>query len=212
MVRGGSGRPILLFEVSMLAPVRTAPSQTTPVSLTEAKTHLRVEAAVMDDDALITSLIQAATDHLDGWTGILGRCLMTQQWQQDFWCWPDCRILRLPFPDVSASTVKYFDEDNASQDVADDMVAVLSDVRGSFIRFSDAFTYPGLYNDRGDRVQVTLTAGYGDATKVPSAIKAAILLLVGNWYANREAVTADPVIVLPMAVDALLAPYRRVGV
>jgi uncharacterized phiE125 gp8 family phage protein len=196
----------------MLAPVRTVAPQTTPVSLTEAKAHLRVEVDVTEDDTLITSLIQAATDHLDGWAGILGRALVTQSWRQDFCDWPACRILRLPFPDVTDATVKYFDEENASQDVADDMIAVLADARGSFIRFSDAFPYPSLRDDRGDRVQVTLTAGYGDATKVPSAIKAAILLLVGNWYANREAVTAEAATVLPMAVDALLAPYRRVGI
>lgn len=194
----------------MLAPVRTTAPAATPVSLTEAKLHLRVDHG--DDDTLITSLIQAATDYVDGWAGILGRCLVTQSWRQDFCDWPTCRVLRLPFPDVSAATVKYFDEDNTEQAVADAMVTVLSDARGSFVRFSDEFTYPGLYDDRADAVQVTITAGYGEAADVPSAIKAAILLLVGHWYANREAVTSETATVLPMAVDALLAPYRRVGI
>lgn len=194
----------------MLAPVRTTAPATTPVSLTEAKLHLRVDHN--DDDTLITSLIQAATDHLDGWAGILGRCLVTQSWRQDFCDWPACRILRLPFPDVTEATVKYFDDGNTENPVADAMVAVLSDTRGSFVRFSDAFTYPGLYDDRADAVQVTITAGYGDAAAVPTAIRAAILLLVGHWYANREAASAEAIEALPMAVDALLAPYRRVGV
>jgi uncharacterized phiE125 gp8 family phage protein len=194
----------------MLAPVRTTAPATTPVSLTEAKLHLRVDHN--DDDTLITSLIQAATDHLDGWAGILGRCLVTQSWRQDFCDWPACRILRLPFPDVTEATVKYFDDGNTENPVADAMVAVLSDTRGSFVRFSDAFTYPGLYDDRADAVQVTITAGYGDAAAVPTAIRAAILLLVGHWYANREAASAEAIEALPMVVDALLAPYRRVGV
>lgn len=41
-------------------------------------------------------------------------------------------------------------------------------------------------------------------------IEVAMLLLVGNWYANRESVvTGESVAVLPMAVDALLQPYVR---
>ncbi|MFP5432845.1 MAG: head-tail connector protein [Alphaproteobacteria bacterium] len=44
-------------------------------------------------------------------------------------------------------------------------------------------------------------------------MKAAILLLVGHWYANREAVVTGTIATqLPMAVDALLAPLRRVGI
>ena len=194
----------------MFAPIRTTAPDATPVTLEEAKAHLRVDHE--DDNTLITSLIEAATAHLDGWTGILGRCLVTQSWRQDFCGWPASRTLRLPFPDVSAATVKYFDGDNISRDVADEMVAVLADARGSYIRFSDAFIYPGLCDDRGDRLQVTFISGYGDMTAVPLAIKTAIFLLVGNWYANREAVTAHAALVLPMAVDALLAPYRKVGV
>ncbi len=41
-------------------------------------------------------------------------------------------------------------------------------------------------------------------------IEVAMLLLVGNWYANRESVvTGESVTVLPLAVDALLQPYVR---
>ncbi|THK38112.1 phage gp6-like head-tail connector protein [Ensifer sp. MPMI2T] len=49
----------------------------------------------------------------------------------------------------------------------------------------------------------------GTAIEVTAPIKAAILLLVGDLYENRE---ADPKLegdaVLPRAVRALLAPYR----
>lgn len=71
--------------------------------------------------------------------------------------------------------------------------------------------WPGSYH-REDAVSVTYVAGYGNADAVPAPIKAAILLIVGHLYENREASTVGvSAELLPMAVDALLAPYRRVG-
>ncbi len=43
-------------------------------------------------------------------------------------------------------------------------------------------------------------------------IRLAMLLCIGNWYANREAaVIGDTAVELPLAVDALLQPYRMYG-
>ena len=56
-------------------------------------------------------------------------------------------------------------------------------------------------------------AGYGAAAAVPAAIKQAMLLLIGHWFANREAVNVGNIVTaMPLAVEALIAPYRRVGV
>ena len=57
----------------MLSPVRTVAPTSTPVSLDEAKIHCRVDHT--DEDDLITGLIAAATENLDGCGGILGRAL-----------------------------------------------------------------------------------------------------------------------------------------
>jgi hypothetical protein len=44
---------------------------------------------------------------------------------------------------------------------------------------------------------------------VPQAIKQAALLLVGHWYANREAVSiGESVAEIPLAATALLEPFR----
>ncbi|MBF7956132.1 head-tail connector protein [Rahnella victoriana] len=43
-------------------------------------------------------------------------------------------------------------------------------------------------------------------------IRAAMLLLIGHWYANRESVVVgDNVVTLPLAVESLLQPYRVYG-
>ena len=64
----------------MHRPVLVTPPAETPVSRTEAKAHLRVDGT--GDDDLIDGLIDAAVAHLDGYTGILGRCMVTQTWRQ----------------------------------------------------------------------------------------------------------------------------------
>ncbi|WP_447896044.1 head-tail connector protein [Vreelandella sp. GE22] len=44
-------------------------------------------------------------------------------------------------------------------------------------------------------------------------ITTAMLLLINHWYANREAVIVGSITAtLPMAVETLLWPYRRLGV
>ncbi|HFS7074846.1 TPA: head-tail connector protein, partial [Enterobacter hormaechei] len=44
-------------------------------------------------------------------------------------------------------------------------------------------------------------------------VKAAMLLLIGHWYANRESVAIGQTVAeVPLAVEALLQPYRIYGV
>lgn len=195
----------------MLRPVRTS-APAAAVSLDEIKRH--VNASDFDDDnTLLGVLVQAATDHLDGWTGILGRCIVSQDWRQDFGCWPACRDLRLPFHDVTSVVVKYSDTNDADQTVSDSLYETLSDARGAFVRLRETFDAPAFNDQRSDPIRVSFTSGFGAPDAVPAAIKVAIMMLAAHWYANREAVAiGDTAAPLPMAVDALIAPYRRVGV
>ena len=191
----------------MFAPVRVTAPAGPVVSFDDANQWLH---DVDDQRASVEILIDAATSRLDGWTGILGRCLINQVWRVDFCRWPGSRGIRLPFPDVSAATVKYFDADNAEQAVSSGQVKILHDARGSYVRLSDGFTIPSLYDDRDDAMQVTFTAGYGAAaTDVPAPIRTAILLMVSHWFHNREAVGDGSLAELPMGASALVEPYRR---
>lgn len=193
----------------MYPPTQTAAPATTPVTLTEAKLHLRLDHD--SEDALVTMLIEAATAHLDGYAGILGRCLVTQTWKQEFDGF--ARTLRLPLLAATISSITYLDDDGTTTTtVTSTNYALHHDALGSYVRFIDDYSIPGdLWETKA--VAVTFTAGFGAAAAVPAAIKAAILLLVGHWYANREAVNiGNSTSSLPFAVDALLTPFRRVGV
>lgn len=191
----------------MHAPVLISAPATFPVLLDDAKAHLRVDHE--DDDDLIEGLIAAATEHLDGYTGVLGRALVTQTWRQDF-CGFSARM-GLPLRPVSSiASVTYFDGDNATQALGSTVYGLFADAAGAYVALTPDQAWPST-RSRRDAVSVTYVAGVAD-TAVPAPIKQAILLMVGHWYANREAVSEGSMAEVPMAVDALLRPYRAVGV
>lgn len=178
----------------MRRPVLITAPETQPVSLAEAKLHLRVDHN--DEDAQILGLIRAATEHLDGWTGILGQCVVEQTWRQDFDALAACVPLPLgPVLSITEITVDGEPLDDSSYSLAIDGAG-----RG-YVEF-DGVAGSG-------PVSITYKAGYA---LIPEPLKVAILLLAGHWYQNREAATPGALSALPMAVDALIAPYRRVGV
>ena len=194
----------------MYRPVLVTPPAIAPVTVAEFKAQSRVD--VSDDDAIIARLISAATAHLDGWTGILGRALVEQTWRQDFDAF--CRDMRLPlFPVISIASVAYDDASGAAQTIAGTNYRLVNDEGGAILRLNDEFAFPAVF-DEAPAIRVTYVAGYpttAGVSTVPESIKHAILLLAAHWYEHREAVVAGGApAVLSMAVDALLAPYRQI--
>lgn len=183
------------------------------VSRTEAKKHCRVDFD--DDNEVIDAFIAAAVAHLDGWTGILGRCLVEQTWRQDFDEIWDCARLPL-FPVISITSITYRDTSNVQQMIDAGNYSLQIDELGGFVRYLSTYSPPSTFREK-PAVSVTYKAGYanGDGpvlgTDFPKSIKQAILLLVGHWYNNREAAIPGlaGIAKLPFAVEALLAPYRR---
>lgn len=169
----------------MLSPVLISPATVDPVSLSEAKSHLRVDFD--DDDILIQSLIDAAVSHIDGPEGTLGQAISAQTWAQEY----DGFLgdLVLPIGPVQ-SVVSVIHEGGAFEDYR-----LLNDGRGAFLRANGSAP--------SGPVTVTFVTGYSE---VPAAIKAAILLHVGTLYEHRETMveTVKP----SRAYEALLAPYR----
>lgn len=195
----------------MFAPVRTVAPAVSPVTLAQAKAHLSIDAS--DWDAPLQILLDAAVARFDGWSGVLGRCLIDQTWRVRFDGWPVDGVLRLPFPDVSAATVKYYaeaDGDTALTTVSPSpFFEIMKDSSGSYLELKSTFNAPSLY-DRPGPVVVDIVAGYGDeAADVPAPIRSAILLTVGHLWENRADVTAASVRELPLGAEALVALYRR---
>ena len=191
----------------MLAPVRTA-APAALITTAEAKAQCRIDSS--DEDTLIDALISAAISHLDGYSGVLGRALVTQTWQQDFSGF--CAKMRLPVGNlIEVTEVTYYDASNAEQTLDAAVYATFADSLGPYVALKPDQTWPSIYT-RSDAVRVTWTAGYGAAASVPAAIKQAALLLVSHWYDNRSGVAVgETPTEMPLAVNSLLAPFRRVG-
>lgn len=178
-----------------------------PISLAEAKLHLRVDGN--DDDTLIDAYISAATDRVEA---IVRRKLISQVWDIYLDEFPDEIVL--PFsPVVSIGTFEYVDQDGATQTVSASVYELVapSGTRPDFakiIRKPDQ-SWPTA-DARENAVHIRATFGYGAAgSNVPDAIRAAIMQLVGHLYQNREPVIVGSIASeIPLTTRYLLNPYR----
>jgi uncharacterized phiE125 gp8 family phage protein len=174
-----------------------------PVSLAEAKAHLRVDND--DEDGLIARLIVAAREQCEAMTG---SAFIQQGWR--LWCdaWPDCvpRILTIPKPPLmSLTSVMAYDHSGAATTLSSDAYIVDSAAVPGRLVFTDTAALP--VNLRAaNAIAVAFQAGYGaNACDVPAGIRSAILTLVAHLYEARGDSAA-----VPSAVLAQLASFRVV--
>lgn len=170
--------------------VLVTPPAATPITLCEAKAQARVTHD--DEDLLIQQYIDAATAWLDGPAGILGRCLVTQTWRAELAAVTG--PIRLPFRDSAIETAVFTDAGGGEMKHE----LALQDQR---LLLRPSFGW-------GRPAAITFTAGYGAPADVPAAIRQAMLLLVTQWYEHRQVTGTGTA--LPFAIEALLAPYRRI--
>jgi len=158
----------------------------TPVTLTEAKAHLRYDLTT--EDTLITTLIKVATEYAEK---RLSRALITQTWDLYLEDFPAEDTIILPFPPLQTiSHVKYYDKNNILQTWASSNYDVDS-IRepGRIVQSATGAGYPNTY-DRPNAVNIRFVVGYGAAsTNVPETIRAGIKLLISHLFENREGIT-----------------------
>lgn len=176
------------------------------VSLEDAKAHLRVDFE--DDDDYISGLVAAAIGILDGPAGWLGRAIVTQTLElrsDGFGVGDIC----LPFPPiVDVVSVGYVDTDGSEQMVPEADYRLVGQPNMPRLELVYGAQWPAV-RWQSESVRVQYDAGYGAAEDVPAPIKQAILLMIGHWYANREAVAiGQTAIEIPLAARALLFPYQ----
>jgi uncharacterized phiE125 gp8 family phage protein len=180
----------------------TAPA-TEPITLAEAKLHLRVDASATDEDALISALIVAARQDAEHETG---RALITQTWELALDCFLSEIRLQKP-PIASIVSVKYIDTAGVLQTLASS--AYLLDAHSEPGRLTPAYgTCWPANRVQANAVMIQYTAGYADAASVPQTIKNWMLMRIATLYAHREEYVAGQTIAALPFVDRLLDPYR----
>lgn len=153
---------------------------TEPVSVADAKAHLRVDTAT--DDAYIATLIAGARAWVEEY---LDRSLITQQLTMRLDAFPD--EIELPRPPIAtsgaatATSVTYKLSDGSTAAMDSSTYRVDRDSTPGVVRTVYAGTWPTHLAD-ANAVSVTWWAGYGDASDVPAPIRHAMLMLVGHWY------------------------------
>ncbi len=178
----------------------TTPPTVEPLSLVEAKAHLRVPHA--DDDTYISTLITLARRRVETRTGLR---LITQSWSQFLDCWPPFGMIDLSLNPVSAVTdiIVYGDTDTPSTiDPAHYFLDATSYPPRLVFRHGRNPSPPGR---RAKGIEIRLTAGFGNAAAVPQELKQAILLLVADAFTHRG---DDGVRPMSAAVLELINAYR----
>lgn len=180
-----------------------------PVSIDEAKSHLRLDPSVgTAEDSLISGHIAAATSDLEEFTR---RRFMPQTWEDHRDEFADEMIIEVS-PVASVSSVSYVDADGVTQTL-DSAVYSVSAPAGdnppkAIIRLAYGQSWPAIRGDSGS-VRIRYVAGYANAAAVPAQLRAAVLLTVGHLYANREDVVVGTIASpLPRGAEALARPFR----
>ncbi len=182
-----------------MSQILITPPLVEPVTLVEAKAHLRVTHA--DDDDYIGKLIAAARRQVEMRTGLR---LMSQVWRVFFDAWPENGVLCLPLsPLISVNELKILDADDVSVTV--DPAHYVVDVATSRLALRPGRSVPRVSRTLGG-VQLLVTAGFGaSAANVPQELKQAVLLIVGHWFAHRGDTEMQS---LPLSVQDTLRTFR----
>lgn len=189
-----------------MIPRLVTPPTVEPVSLDEAKEHLRVLSD--DTDAEIESMIVAARQMVEsGESWSLERSLITTTWRVVLDRFPKCIELPRP-PLISVSSITYVDTNGTTQTLSPSLYQVDSHNEPGRIVPAYGQVWP-VTRDQINAVTVTYTAGYGaTAASVPMGIKQAILLCLGDLESYRQGtITGTIVNVLPH-IRALLNGYQ----
>lgn len=174
---------------------------TEPITIAEAKLHLRVDDTA--EDSLVTALISAARetceDRIEGTIPVTG-------WRLTLDTFPDA--IKLPRgPVASVESVKYLDAAGVEQTLSPlDYMVDTASTQG-YIVPAYGKAWPET-RDQINAVTVEYTAG---ASTAPHALKAWMLLAIGEMFANREASAERPTVAHGFA-DRLLDPFRVWGV
>lgn len=175
-----------------------------PISLTDAKAHMRYDDLSQDDNQ-IQAYIMAATRTVEMVYGMAILTKTIKEYWSKFPCAPTKPLLLRINPVRSVTSVQYMDQ-NGTLQTWDISEWTSGGYNGStFIVPKPNYTWPVTW-PVPNAITITYQAGFGAApADVPLNIAQAIRIMVADMDLKREDTTQS----LPRASENLLRPYYR---
>jgi uncharacterized phiE125 gp8 family phage protein len=165
------------------------------IDLPTVKAHLRVDHSF--EDSIISAYLFAAMSYAQHYTGM---AIGEQELELALDGFP-CGAINLPIPPAtSIVSIIYFDETATEQTLANTAYALDNYGLSHWVMPAAETHWPSTY-EAANVVRVRYTAG---SQALDHAVKAAILLLVGHLYENRQEATEKRLSSVPIGVNALL--------
>lgn len=180
--------------------VITPPAQV--ITLAELREHLRVEEVAPAQDALIIAYLDAARDYAQHYTGT---AIGSQTIEIALDCFPQNGILLAPGPAISITSIKYTDSTGATQTVANTLYTLDDYGMQHWVLPKSGISWPTPLD-----VANSVKAQYVAGALLP-AVRSALLLHVGDLFANREQATAKEMGQVPIGVQHLLNTVKVWG-
>jgi uncharacterized phiE125 gp8 family phage protein len=184
--------------------VITAPTYE-PISAADVAEYIRVDD-LAQDELLLEGMITAARQYLEQY---LSRPIATQTLEEALTGWADPIVLDSSLQSVTS--IKYLDLNGAEQTLAANQYLV--DTYSEPAQVTPAYNveFPELYAVPNN-VKVRYVAGYTsggspDLNPMPKPLRFAMMLIIGDLYANREA-GGDKAYQINPTVQSLLQFYR----
>jgi len=178
---------------------------TEPLTSTEAKLHCKVDTT--DDDTIFTALITAAREFAEHYTGV---AFAPQTLEMALNGFPRDKDgvdtgFDLDMPPVASIThIKYTDGDGTEQTLSAANYSLSAYGTANRVVMGYATAWPAT-QDIENSVRVRYVTGY---TTLPKAARAALLLLIGHLYENRQSVSALSLSEIPLGSRVLLDTVR----
>lgn len=197
-----------------MTPQPLGPIEYEPITLAEAQLHLKLDTIgsppAHPDDALVESLIVAVREHAENYTG---RAFARQAYRLSLDAFPSDGVIDLgTWPVLEVESVTYIDTSGATQTVDPSKYSYINSRRPSSVVALFGEQWPATRNQKA-AVTINFVAGCNDDVSphsytMPKSAKAAMLLMLGHLYENREAIAKDDQAELPLGVMALLTQHR----
>lgn len=147
----------------------------TPITLEQAKLHLRIDST--DEDALIDSISLAATE----WCELYQNRRYVKRTEVMYLDKFPLIIQPQYSPLVSVTSIKYYDSDGTLQTLDSSYYRV--DTNSEPGRITEAYgKYWPITRDMTNAVIITYIAGYSTPSNIPNDITAAIRLMIQYFY------------------------------